>query len=85
MGSERQSERQLSAEAEKQSESDPAGRWIMTLSSANESGSALNLFSKSIKGANKSWAVTGLAGDHSRRREGTFSRQQAQAGGHYLG
>jgi len=35
-------------------ESDPAGWWIMTLSSANESGSALNPFSKSIKRANKS-------------------------------
>lgn len=32
----------------------------MTLSSANESGSALNPFSKSIKRANKSRAVTGL-------------------------
>lgn len=57
-------EKQSSAEAEKQSESDRAGWWIMTLSSAlssaNESSSALNPFSKSIKKANKSGAVTGL-------------------------
>lgn len=77
--------RQLSAQTEKQSESDPAGWWIMTLSSANESGSALNPFSKSIKGANKSQAVTGLPGDHSRQREAALSGQHAQAGGHYTG
>lgn len=68
-----------------ESESDPAGWWIMTLSTANESGSALNPFSKSIKRANKSRAVTGLHRDHSRRREAALSGQQAQAGGHYRG
>lgn len=70
--------RQPSAE----SESDPAGWWIMTLSSANESSSALNPFSKSIKRANKSRAVTGLPWDHSAQTEAALSGQQAQAGGY---
>lgn len=69
---------------ESTSEYDPAGWWIMTLSSANESGSALNPFSKSIKRANKSWAVNGLPTDHSRRREAALSGQKTQAGGHYV-
>lgn len=73
---------QTAAEAEEQS--DPAGWWITTSSSANESGSALNPFPKSIKKANKSWPVTGLARDHSRQSEGVLSEQQAQARGHYM-
>lgn len=70
--------RQPRAEAEEQS--DPAGRWITALSTANESSSALNPFSKSIKKANKNWPVTGLA-----RHQSVLSGQQAQARGYYLG
>lgn len=53
---------------EKQGESCAAGRWITTSSSANESGSALNPFCKSIERANTSWAVKGLSQQAGRQR-----------------
>lgn len=74
--------RQSKAEAEERCY--PVGWWITTLSSANESGSALNPFSKSIKKANKSWPVTGLPTDHSRQSEGVLLGQLAQTCGHYM-
>lgn len=60
----------------------------MTLSSANESGSALNPFSKSIKRELIRVGPLPAYSEITGKREkegGSFSGQQVQAGGHYLG